>query len=609
MSSSDSAYRVLARKYRPRTFDDLIGQEAMVRTLSNAFETGRIAQGYMLTGVRGIGKTTTARILARALNYEIENAGEQRPTIHMPSLGVHCQAIIDGRHVDVMEMDAASHTGIGDIREIIDAARYKPMSARYKVYIIDEVHMLSTAAFNGLLKTLEEPPEHVKFIFATTEIRKVPITVLSRCQRFDLRRIDTGVLGQHLLKIAGMEQANLHEDAAMVLARTAEGSVRDALSLLDQAMAQSGGGTQPQVRIEDVRAMLGLVDRERVYQLMELVMKGQAAEALQAFDAQYADGADPVQMIGELVEAVYVVTRFKVAPEAAQALGLPQGEATQARQLAEKLSLRVLIRAWQMVLKGYEEVKLAPRPVAAAQMLLVRLCHAADMPTPDELIRQIEAGRASGAFAGAAHSSSSAPASPPVARGDASSVHSREALGTTMTAQRVPQLVSSGSGSQASARAISPPQVAAPPLVELNTFTEFVALASRKQDTPLKVALERLVHLVHFERGQMEIRLGQGASPNLAGEIQKKISEWTGERWMVALSRTEGAPTLFEQKEEAKREEREDLRHDPLVAAVLSQFPGSYIVDVQVRLPEPEPVVPLDDISALTDDLDALDDF
>lgn len=382
--SEDSGYRVLARKYRPTRFDDLFGQDAMVRTLSNAFQSGRIAQAWMLTGVRGVGKTTTARILARALNYEIPGQIDQ-PTIDMPELGSHCQAIMEGRHVDVIEMDAASHTGIADIREITEAARYKPVSARYKVYIIDEVHMLSNQAFNGLLKTLEEPPAHVKFLFATTEIRKVPVTVLSRCQRFDLRRIDADLMAQFLQKIADAESVGIEQEALSMISRAAEGSARDALSLLDQAIAH-GAET---VAGETVRSMLGLADRARVIDLFESVMRGDIAAALDIVKQQFDIGAEPAIILTDLAEFTHLVTKFKISSEYEGGQAVTEMERTRGRMFAEALSMRVLSRAWQILLKGVTEVQTAPRALAAADMVLVRLCYAADLPTPDEVARQM----------------------------------------------------------------------------------------------------------------------------------------------------------------------------------------------------------------------------
>ena len=380
------AYRVLARKYRPASFEDLIGQDAVVRTVSNAFETGRIPQAWILTGVRGVGKTTTARILARALNYELPDGSVKGPTIHMPTLGVHCKAIMESRHMDVLEMDAASHTGVDDVRAINDSVRYAPASARYKVYIIDEVHMLSTAAFNAFLKTLEEPPEHAKFVFATTEIRKVPVTVLSRCQRFDLRRVEADVLMKHLSGIAAKEKVEIEAEALGIIARAAEGSVRDSLSLLDQAIAHAAG----RVQAEQVRQMLGLADRTRVIDLFESLARGDIESAFREFRDQYDTGADPIVVLSDLAEFVNFVTRVKVVPAIADNVAFGETERTRAREFASKLSMRVLSRMFQMLLKGITEAQGATRPAAAAEMVLVRIAYVADMPTPDEAIRMIE---------------------------------------------------------------------------------------------------------------------------------------------------------------------------------------------------------------------------
>ena len=393
-AATPSAYRVLARKYRPSTFADLIGQEAMVRTVSNAFEAGRIPQAWVLTGVRGVGKTTTARILARALNYELPDGSVTGPTITMPGLGIHCQAIMESRHLDVIEMDAASHNGVDDVRQINDAIRYAPVSARYKVYILDEVHMLSSAAFNALLKTLEEPPTHAKFVFATTEIRKVPITVLSRCQRFDLRRVDAALLVQHLQGIAAKEEITADPEALALIARAAEGSVRDALSLFDQAIAHAAGP----VRAEDVRQMLGLADRSRIIDLFEALMRADLSRALQELRDQYDTGADPAMVLGDLAEFTHFITRVKVVPALADDVSLTEAERTRGRAFAAKLSMRVLARTWQMLLKGLEEVAASGRPLAAAEMILVRIAYAADLPTPDEAIRSLgESARGNGA--------------------------------------------------------------------------------------------------------------------------------------------------------------------------------------------------------------------
>ena len=378
-------YRVLARKYRPATFDDLIGQEAMVRTISNAFETGRIPQAWILTGVRGVGKTTTARILARGLNYELPDGSVTTPTIRMPVLGINCRAIIESRHVDVLEMDAASHNGVDDIRQINDAVRYAPVSARYKVYILDEVHMLSNQAFNALLKTLEEPPPHAKFVFATTDIGKVPVTVLSRCQRFDLRRVEAGVLVAHLEGILAKEGVTAEPEALALIARAAEGSVRDSLSLLDQAISHAAGA----VRAEDVRQMLGLADASRIIDLFDALMRGDAAKALGELRSQYDSGADPLVVLTELAEFTHFVTRVKVVPTVVEDRSLAEVERKRGRELAASLSMGTLSRTWQMLFKGLQEVKEAPRPIAAAEMVLVRIAYAADLPPPEEVIRKL----------------------------------------------------------------------------------------------------------------------------------------------------------------------------------------------------------------------------
>ena len=555
------SYRVLARKYRPSTFDDLIGQDAMVRTVSNAFEAGRIPQAWILTGVRGVGKTTTARILARALNYELPDGSITGPTIKMPVLGVHCQAIMDSRHLDVIEMDAASHNGVDDVRAINEAVRYAPVSARYKVYILDEVHMLSGAAFNALLKTLEEPPAHAKFIFATTEIRKVPITVLSRCQRFDLRRVDAALLVTHLQGIAAKESITAEPEALALIARAAEGSVRDSLSLFDQAIAHAAGP----VRAEDVRQMLGLADRSRVIDLFEALMRADIARALQELRDQYDTGADPAMVLGDLAEFTHFVTRVKVVPAVADDVSLTEAERTRGRAFAAKLSMRVLARTWQMLLKGIAEVEAAGRPIAAAEMVLVRIAYAADLPTPDEVIRSL-GDTARGNGAGAAPSA-------PTSRADipARSEMPRGAGGTRgplASAAPLQEPVARGAEDNAPARA-------------LNRFEDLIALVAEKRDVSLKSALERDVRLVRFEDGQLEIALEPSAAKMLVGDLSKKLHDWTGRRWMVVVSAEPGAPSLRSQAEDRKTQLKSDARSDPLVQAVLTRFPGAEIVEVR----------------------------
>ena len=556
--AAQAGYRVLARKYRPRRFEDLIGQDAVVQTLRNAFETGRIAQAYMLTGVRGVGKTTTARLIARALNYHVPG-GQDGPTVHMDQLGEHCAAIMESRHVDVMEMDAASHTGIDDIREIIEAVRYQPASARYKVYIVDEVHMLSKAAFNGLLKTLEEPPPHVKFIFATTEIRKVPVTVLSRCQRFDLRRVDAGLLVDYFADIAGRENANVDREALVHIARASEGSVRDGLSLLDQALARGG----EIVTGDDVRSMLGLVDRSRTIELFEAVMRGDMPGALAELKDQYDSGADPAVVLSDLAELVHWVTRLKVVPDAAGDDTVSQAERERGAELAGKLGMRVLARAWQMLLKGIDEVRGAANALAAADMVIVRLAHAADLPTPDEIIRSLEDGGGQAPARAPSNVSSAAPPPP------AAPVQAGVPVERSITAaQAVPQ----------PAERDGPP--AAPDAPVLSSFEDVVELVGKKRDILLKRALEHDVRLVRFRPGQIDLALASTAHAGLANELGRKLGQWTGERWVVAVSREEGEKPLAEKAREQADQRRREAAGYPLVQAILEKFPDAKITSV-----------------------------
>ena len=570
--AAGASYRVLARKYRPTTFDDLIGQEAMVRTVSNAFETGRIPQAWILTGVRGVGKTTTARILARALNYELPDGSVKGPTITMPAPGVHCQAIMESRHIDVLEMDAASHTGIDDVRQITDGVRYAPSSARYKVYIIDEVHMLSEKAFNAFLKTLEEPPEHAKFVFATTEIRKVPVTVLSRCQRFDLRRVDADVLMTHLANISKRENVETEPEALGLIARAAEGSVRDSLSLLDQAIAHAAGS----VRAEDVRQMLGLADRTRVIDLFESLARGDIASAFKEFRDQYDTGADPVVVLSDLAEFVNFVTRVKVVPATADNLALGETERVRGREFATKLSMRVLSRMWQMLLKGITEVQGATRPAAAAEMVLVRIAYVADLPTPDEALRMIEQN-------GAAPSSGGAPS------GGGGLGRAPVTASVTSAIDHAPSRMMASSGGRAGGETMARQPMAAPmqqanaaqPVLRLSSFAEIVALASEKRDVQLKAALESDLRLVRMEDGKLEVALEPHASRSLLGELQKKLKDWTGRHWTVATSRESGQPTLREQARERRNQLELAVQDDPRVKAVMAIWPGTKIESVK----------------------------
>ena len=572
------AYRVLARKYRPSTFEDLIGQEAMVRTLRNAFTLDRIHQAYLLTGVRGVGKTTTARILARAFNYQTEASGQHaavnRPSVDMPVLGLHCGSIIESRHIDVIEMDAASNTGIDDVREIIESARYKPVLARYKVFIIDEVHMLSKAAFNGLLKTLEEPPEHVKFVFATTEIDKVPVTVRSRCQRFDLRRIESGAMVTHLSSICGRENVAISAPALSLIARAAEGSVRDALSLLDQAIAHGSSSADGEISEDCVRDMLGVADRARVIDLFEAVMKGDMPGALGLLKDQYDQGADPNLILIDVASFVHFVTLLKLSPDMSIDKAITEEELRRGKTFAASLSMQTLTRAWQIITKGLPEIRESPRPLAAADMVLIRIAFAADLPSPEEALRRLANQPGGG---------DSAPARAPSGGG-----------GGTSALARAPQVTQSQTAPaqsyapQAAARAQTVPSAA--PRVQLARFEDLVALSQVNRDIQLRMALERDMRLVRFEQGSIEFSLVPGASPQIAAHLMRRLQEWTGERWMVAISTAEGAPTINERQQTRQRERAVGVRADPLVQSVLERFPGAEIVSVRSTGGEaPEP--------------------
>jgi DNA polymerase-3 subunit gamma/tau len=564
----NGAYRVLARKYRPKGFEDLIGQEAMVRTLTNAFAADRIHQAYIFTGVRGVGKTTTARIVARALNYELEDGSIAKPTIAMDRLGKHCEAIIDSRHVDVIEMDAASNTGVDNVREIIEAVRYRPAYARHKVYIVDEVHMLSNASFNALLKTLEEPPEHVKFLFATTEIKKVPVTVLSRCQRFDLKRIESGLMIRHLAGVCAKEGIDAAPEALALIARAGEGSVRDSLSLLDQAIAHAAGGvTGGRIEAEQVRDMLGLADRARVIDLFDSIMRGDVAASLQELSAQYDSGADPAGIVADLAAYVHTVTRLKLAPNAEDDATLTETERRRGQEFAAGLSIRTLTRAWQILSKGLSEVQAAPRPIVAAEMLLVRLAYAADLPTPDEALRMLRDGV--GAVSGGV------PSAPRGGGGGATAALARPVVASANPTPRPAQA--------------APAAAAA---LRIDSFPQLVALAQEKRDALTVAALERDVRLVRCEDGILTFALAPDADPGLVQKLGKKLQDWTGRRWSVTLSNEPGDPTIREQRE-AKRAEIESQRHKhPVVQAVLQAFPGATVLPAQPKAaPAPEPEV------------------
>ncbi|WP_292035419.1 MULTISPECIES: DNA polymerase III subunit gamma/tau [unclassified Brevundimonas] len=552
--ADDGAYKVLARKYRPRTFEDLIGQEAMVRTLTNAFATGRIAHAFMLTGVRGVGKTTTARLLARALNNETDVI--DKPSLSLTAHGRHDASIMAGQHMDVMEMDAASHTGVNDIRDILESVRYAPVEARYKVYVLDEVHMLSTQAFNALLKTLEEPPPHAKFIFATTEIRKVPVTILSRCQRFDLRRVEPEILVEHLSRIADREGMKIEQEALALISRAAEGSVRDGLSLLDQALVQAESGAT--VQTATVRDMLGLADRTQTIALFESIMAGRTPEALETFRTLYGYGADPVQVTNDLLEHCHAASVAKMlGPNATR---LPNDQAQKLTAMGAAISAGTLSRTWQMLLKALDEVRRAPNPADAVEMAIVRLAYAADLPGPEEALKAIQSG---GTLPG----------------GGAGG----------------PRSGGGGGGGGASAMLAARP-MAQPALPDPQTFEAVVALIGDKREITLQMDVERYVKPVSFKPGAIVYEPAAGSPVDLARRLASRLKEWTGRTWLIAANGQGGGETLIEVEKKARSARRAAVEADPFVVSIMQAFPGAEIKEIKLLAPAVEmPAIPEDD--------------
>ena len=600
-ASAAGTYRVLARAYRPQKFSELIGQEALVRTLSNAMRTGRIAHAFLLTGIRGVGKTTTARIIARALNC-IGPDGKGEPTPEPCGECEHCQAIADGRHIDILEMDAATHTGIDDIRELVDSVRYAPTSARYKVYIVDEVHMLSEKAFNGLLKTLEEPPPQTLFIFATTEVRKVPITVLSRCQRFDLRRIESDVLAKYFRTIAEREAIEIDDAALALICRAAEGSARDGLSLLDQAIALGGGAA---IAVEQVQDMLGLADRKRVLDLYEQIMRGQLKEALAALGDLYERGSEPEAVIQDLLEITHWLTRQKVAGDDDEINAA--WDAARGKAMASALSHGSLSRAWQMLLKGLDDLRIAPSPLLAAEMLIVRLAHAADLPTPEMLLKITEGGGeggrgmlSSGGKGGSSPGSQAAAAAAPAAAEPepmktaptapktepakpepAKPVAVNGAAAAPAVAKKKPEQESRTPANGVPAASAASAASAAPPA----SFEDVVLLFKRHKKPLLYGWLHGQARLVHFEPGKIELERGDMMLSERRAEMAALLKEWTGEAWQVLEVDGPGAPSLTEQDALAKEKRLLELSDDPRLKPVLDTFPGAQIIDVQPAAP------------------------
>lgn len=581
-AGQDQAYRVLARKYRPADFETLIGQEAMVKTLSNAIDTGRLAHAFIMTGVRGVGKTTTARIIAKALNCTAHDG----PSISPCGKCENCMSIAESRHVDVLEMDAASRTGVDDIREIIESVRYAPVSARFKIYIIDEVHMLSKNAFNALLKTLEEPPEHVKFIFATTEIRKLPVTVLSRCQRFDLKRVESDVLVAHLANLVEKEGCKAEDGALKLIARAAEGSVRDSLSLLDQAIAHGAGD----VSEGQVRDMLGLADRAQVLDLFELLMKGDIAEALGTLRSQYDSGADPVVVLSDLLEVSHWLTRLKVTPDTGTDALVSEAEKAQGGGMAEKLSMPHLTRAWQMLLKGLSEVKVAPSPIAAAEMVLIRLAYSANLPAPADLVKKLQSQPAGTATPGMA------PASGPggaTAVGAPAPMAAGQSGGSTM--QQGAQVLAFNAGAHG-----DHPKHPMP-----IDFEKLVALFNKEKEPSLAILLKDHTRLVTYKPGAIEINITRQTPPDFLMRVKSCLKHWTGNDWTLTISKEEGESTIRDQEVARDKQRKDEALQEPIVKALLASFPDAELLAVRdSRLEEGElgGEMPTDPDAAVGDD-------
>ena len=550
MSEKSSPYKVLARKYRPESFAELRGQDTMVRILKNAFAADRIAHSFILTGIRGTGKTTTARIIAKGLNcIGVEGTGQ--PTTDPCGKCENCIAIIEGRHVDVIEMDAASQTGVGDIREIIDSVHYSTTSARYKIYIIDEVHMLSTSAFNALLKTLEEPPLHVKFIFATTEIRKVPVTVLSRCQRFDLKRVEPEILITHLKSIADREQVKISEAAISIIVRASEGSVRDAMSMMDQAIAHGAEETS----VKQVREMIGLADRSRILDLFSLIMEGNALSALNELSAQYAAGADPIVILKDLAEVTHWISVVKISPNTSEDPTVTTDERDRGLKFSNQLSMRSLTRMWQMLLKVLEEISFAPNSMMAAEMAIIRLTHVSELPSPDELIRKLEKN-----------------SYPEVQVGD---VKKKSDNKSTVTSS----IVSSKSG----VAIAKVKEIIEDPLEQFKKFEDVVSLIRFNRDMKLLVETENYLRLVKYKPGRIEFQLTQEASIDIPSRLAKKLKSWTGENWGITIVNEGGGTTIAEKRDASKQNLHLEVMEHPMVKSVLENFPGSNIHEVHVQ--------------------------
>lgn len=552
---SPTPYRVLARQYRPQKLSELVGQDLLVKTLAQGIERNRLPHAFLLHGIRGVGKTTTARILAKALNC-LGADGQGGPTPDPCGVCSSCAAITEDRHLDVVEMDAASRTGVDDVREVIEAARYKAVTGRYKIYIIDEVHMLSKSAFNALLKTLEEPPPHVKFIFATTEIRKVPETVMSRCMRFDLNRIDPKVLFDHFSFVVTQENLTVEEEALSLIVRAADGSARDGLSLLDQAIALSEGA----ITTATVRDMLGLVDRGLIFSLLKSLLQGQVSEALSQVRELYRRGGDPVVLIEDLLDLVYWLTCLKTAPHLQQDVTWPESDRRQGIEIVQNISLPALMRIWQVLHKGYEEVARSPMMAQAAEMVLVRVGYLSDLPQADELLAILQGMPRSMPDSSSAPSLSATPSLKPVVNVNAPSSVTQKvtpiqeeglALSETQSSSSLPPIPSSFSG-----------------LLEmLQAAKEPILYSNSLQD----------IHLVSYAPGSLTIRLAETASKTLPNQLRQVLEKMTGQPWIVDVVLDGGEPTIAQQQKSAHEAQVKISQDHPLVQSLVETFPGATI--------------------------------
>ncbi len=563
-STSNSPYIALARKYRSSHFGELIGQETLVKTLSNAIESDRVHHAYMLTGVRGIGKTSTARIIAKALNY-VGPDGNGKPTTGPTNDCPVCQAIGQDRHPDVIELDAASHTGVDDMRELIDGVRYAPASARYKIYIIDEVHMLSKAAFNALLKTLEEPPENTVFIFATTEVRKVPVTILSRCQRFDLRRIDLPTLSTHYHKICDLEKVTIDQEALHLIARAADGSVRDGLSLLDQAMSQA---TDKNITTDMISAMLGQADRALIVDLFEAMLSGEAQASLEILERLHKAGAEAKIILDDLLNFTHLLTRIKMVPSLLSSESFSSIEKEKGKEFSEKLSIPVLTRVWQMLLKGVTELQSAPQPVKALEMIVIRIIYSADHPPLHKLLEDV------------ASSSTATQTKPSMSE-------------TMVKTEHVPQPTPTSKKTIASHQATQamrkPDLEPIPEPVkqkidnqsnDLTSLQAIVDLCHKKGEILLGAEIHAKIRLVALQPGRLEFNPMPGTAKDLAQRIRKFLSQWTGEQWFISISNREGQPTLSEQKAEHETQVKEIVKDHPVMKKMMEHLPPFDIIDI-----------------------------